>query len=275
MIIDVESYAKITGKDFSFDVALDQKLYEKERGWVEVQHLLSSDKLLCFDGRFVDVSVVEIIKSNSQLYVFFVEINHLFFVTHHGIVAHNVEIIASTAVLTTLSFTCPPAAIGFAIVQAITAGIVTTGAYFLHKKHKKQKKAKKDCGERGCIVSSGGGGKDPKDNKEGCNAKRPHGLYEDALYHTKNGSGRKSPCPKEGQKCLDRSLSIEGSPHRVGIEGDAFVVFKQTSTGNYHGYVVTWRDIISGGNSHMEAIRKTLVKNNVVTRAGKIIKLLR
>ncbi|HSC25152.1 MAG TPA: hypothetical protein VLB80_02950 [Candidatus Babeliales bacterium] len=59
---------------------------------------------------------------------------------------------------------------------------------------------------------------------------------------------------------------------RIGIEGDNFVIFKQTISGKFHGYVITWKDIVSGGNSYTESIKRTLIKNGWVSKTGKIIK---
>ncbi len=169
-----------------------------------------------------------------------------------------------------LSFVCPPAGAVLAAAEAITFGVVGIGAYLAYKKNKKQKKFVENVEEEkssGC--SSGGAGKDPKDEEdEECE----FGTYKDALYHGKYKSGCKSPRPFDGQKSLDYSLPIEGySSQRIGIEGNYFIIFKQTSPGVYHGYRVSWQDICSGGNSYNEAIRKTLIKNKWVTRAGKII----
>lgn len=110
------------------------------------------------------------------------------------------------------------------------------------------------------VSASGGSGKDP------------HGIYEDAPYHTNNDNGIKSRRPKDGQSALDNSVAIKSSRHRIGIEGDKFVIFKQTALGKYHGYLITWKDIITGGNAQTEAIRKTLIHNGWVTKTGKIIK---
>jgi hypothetical protein len=226
--------------------------------------------LLCCNDKKVAVDAVRVVNAQQEMYVLSVDTSHIFCVTPYRILAHNVEP-AGTAVVATLALVFPPAAAAVTVAEIIVLGIVGISAYRAYKKSQQNKQYERYPVYSDVVCNCGGKPPKHEDDKE----EHPHGIYEDAGYHHPNSYGNKSPCPQNGQKCLDNSLLIEDSvKQRVGIEGDKFVVFKQTASGKFHGYVVSWKDIVSGGNSHTEAIRKTLLRSGWVTKSGKIVKEL-
>lgn len=268
---NVNDYVKIKiGEDYVC-AAPEQKIYVIGKQWVNVRELTLSDRLLCINGSVKCIDSLEIIHEQQKMYALSVDSSHLFCVSHHGIIVHNIEpvLTGGAVAAVALSIGCPPAAAVAIIGKCIALVVVGVGVYYAHNKSQRNSQYDK------CSVYNNGfgagGGKDPKDedNNQDC----PFGVYEDAGYHHQNSYGSKSPCPQDGQKCLDNSLLIDGNlKQRVGIEGDKFVIFKQTVSGKFHGYTITWKEIVSGGNSYTEAIRKTLIRSGWVSKSGKIIK---
>lgn len=116
------------------------------------------------------------------------------------------------------------------------------------------------------VNSDFGGGpkKDKKDDDE--KDEHPHGIYKDAKYHHRNSNGRKSPCPNDGQKCLDKSLPKTGViDARVSMEDGKFVVLRKTAYREYHGYCVTWNELPT-------ELQQLLVDAGVARITGKIIR---
>src|SRR5581483_1575114 len=242
--IAADKYIKIYFNDCCIVAAPDQKLYEKHKGWINACDLLPFDKLLCFNGTTINIDAIENVVGQQIFYAFSVEPNHFFFITHHGIVAHNFEAISSSAAVVSVSLLCPPAGVGLAIVEAIAAGVMCASAYSVYKKHQKKKKLKKEKKEDKesiCVSgSSGGGGKKPEDNENDLK-KHPHGIYEDETYHKENFSVKKGPRPKNGQRALDNSFEIEGNDRqRISLDENEIVVLYFTSYHRYHGHVRTW-----------------------------------
>lgn len=104
----------------------------------------------------------------------------------------------------------------------------------------------------------------------------PCGKYENAGYHPdqkdllKNSNVPvKSPCPKNGQECLNNSYAVNGSMERVAMEDGKIVILKKTSDGIYHGYIVD--DFHSIKN---ESVQKALVENGLIRtiKSGKVVK---
>lgn len=269
----VNFYVKIFVKDCCIKAALNQKFYGVNKGWINAGALLPSDRLLCFNGTTVQVDAVEKVDREQKMYAFSVETNHIFYVTSRGIITHNFELVSGGAIAC-LSIACPPAAIGLAVAEAITAGIFCFGAYSLYKKEQKKKKQKRECVEIDKVVSSAGGnGKDPKDEEDDPK-KHPYGIYRDASYHTNNCDGIKGPRPKNGQAALDNSVSLgRNSTGRVGISEGEIVILRKTSERLYHGYVETW-DKLSIKGSAAQAIRNALTENKLVSQSGKIISMI-
>jgi hypothetical protein len=109
-------------------------------------------------------------------------------------------------------------------------------------------------------------------NKSQLNAKvpvkaGPHGVYQDAPYHTKNGNAWKSKAPIDGQKALDNSFKVDkpDSRRRIGISNGEFVVLDQTRPGLFHGHVRIWEEL-------EREMRAPLMKAGLVTSKGKIKK---
>lgn len=277
MRYSVDNYIKINIGDVFICAALDQKFYVlNKHQWVNADELMPLDLLLCCDGSVTCINTIEIINEPQVMHVLSVDTSHLFCVSPYGIIVHNIEPVTTGGaliVLNTLSVACPPIAAITVIGELLTFGVVSLGIYWAHKKLQKNKDYGKNL-TYNTVNSYTGGSRDPKhedDDENEC----PHGIYEDAGYHHQNSQGTKSSCPKDGQKCLNNSWQIDGSLNqRVGIEGDKFVIFKQTSVGKFHGYTMTWKDIVSGGNSFTEAVRKTLLRTGLVSKTGKIIKSL-
>ncbi|HLW72428.1 MAG TPA: polymorphic toxin-type HINT domain-containing protein [Candidatus Babeliales bacterium] len=264
----VDYYIKIYAEDVVVCSACDQKFYVSNKNrWISAVELDISDELLCCDGKIVCVHAIEVVHEFQKMYTLSVDINHIFCVTHYRIIAHNVEPVCGTAIVVTLSFVCPPAAVGLAIGEIIAFGIAGLGIYFMGNK------IQKNTQDRFFVQSNNFNcsGKPPKHEKD--DEEHPHGIYEDAPYHHPNSSGSKSMSPKNGQKCLDESFSVgDKSNRRISIEDDMFVILEQTSPGKFHGYVVkTWDELNRSGASR-EMVRKAFRSNGLVNKAGKIIK---
>lgn len=91
--------------------------------------------------------------------------------------------------------------------------------------------------------------------------------YVGADYHRQQATATKNPAPRNGQAALDNSLPVtETSTRRVGIDYDAeeFVVFDETSPGEFHGHVRSWEEL-------RDEMKNVLIKSGMVTRRGKII----
>jgi hypothetical protein len=93
----------------------------------------------------------------------------------------------------------------------------------------------------------------------------PHGLYDDASYHKKYQSGRKSPRPKDGQAALDNSFTYsDDARNRIGISQGQFVKLHRTRAGEYHGYVLELEELPKGA-------RSILYKAGLINGKGKIL----
>jgi hypothetical protein len=100
-----------------------------------------------------------------------------------------------------------------------------------------------------------------------------HGEAVEAKYHQPQssglkdgvgGKGNKSPCPRDVQEALDKSIGIEESKHRVSIQDEKFVVLRKTAEHQYHGYVVSWKDL-------PDKMKKALKIVGKVNDKGKIL----
>jgi hypothetical protein len=99
----------------------------------------------------------------------------------------------------------------------------------------------------------------------------PHGEYSNAGYHTDKGTPLKSPRPKSGQECLNKSFEIPNSPHRIAIEDGKIVVLRITENNGhpvYHGYVVDNYHALKDTDMQQALIRNGLVKDG---KTGRII----
>ena len=92
-----------------------------------------------------------------------------------------------------------------------------------------------------------------------------NGVYEKALYHGKNNSGRKNKAPMNGQEALDNSVPIgSNTTRRIGISEGEIVVLDETNPGIFHGHVRSWDEL-------SEAMKAALRKSGKVNKKGKII----
>ncbi len=199
------------------------------------------------------------------MYSLSVNTSHIFCVSPYRIIAHNgAPGIITATVTAAISIVFPPAApiaIGSkAVISAIIAGI---GCYCAYKKHQKHRTFAQLREESKNNSYNNNNPKKP-DDEEDLDNEHPHGIYEEAPYHHKYSINDKSPCPENGQKCLDYSLRVKDGL-RVAIENNKFVILRQTSFRKFHGYVVSWDNVHA-------SIRVILRKNGLVTKTGKIIK---
>jgi hypothetical protein len=188
-----------------------------------------------------------------------------------GSCMQNAVSVGGIIVATISAALCPPVTTGVVIFKAIVFGAATVGGYCVYKKKRKNKNFKNNSDE--AVVFSCGGGRDPKDDEDFVK-KHPHGIYKDASYHHSNSLGNKSPCPQDGQDALDYSFPVNDvSLARVGVSNNQIVILKKTSDKLYHGYIVTW-EMLEAGGAKTQLIRNALIKNNLVSKSGKIINQL-
>jgi hypothetical protein len=94
-----------------------------------------------------------------------------------------------------------------------------------------------------------------------------NGIYQDAPYHKKVKSGRKSPAPINGQEALDNSVPVKttSTTRRIGVSNGEIVVLDKTSEGVYHGHVRIWQELT-------DVMQNALIKAGLVNDKGKILK---
>jgi len=102
----------------------------------------------------------------------------------------------------------------------------------------------------------------------------PHGIHKsNAGKHHENSWREISKGPTNGQEALDTSVAVEGRDCRVSVNNGEIVVLELTSPGVYHGYVVSWADIVRASkNGKWQDVQNTLVDSRLVKRNGKIVK---
>lgn len=267
----VEEYVKINIEDVVLFVALNQKFYVVDKcGWVSAADLVVGDSLLCCLGKSLFVDAITIIHTQKKMYALSVDVGHIFLVTHPGIIAHNIEPIGAVT-MTAISFACPPAAAALALGELLAFGAICFGTYFIHKKtHNNKQHNERFVQQNNGLGNCPCGGKPPQHEDD--EDKYPHGVYEDAGYHHKNSKNGKSPCPKNGQQCLDNSFPIGGSSTgRISIEDGVFVILRQTSPRKFHGYIIkTWKELCSPANK-TQMIRNAFKEHGLVDHLGRII----
>jgi|SRR5581483_609724 len=257
----VNSHAIISFANTTLCSAIDQKFYSSTRKqWVQAQDLKPSEFLLCLNSSTIMVDTIEIIHASKNMFTLTIQTSHMYCVTPYKIITHNVDPFSCTIGTAILSFACPPVALISITTQAI-AGTILAGIslYAAYKKHKKNKSFAQIQEELKNNNTSSPNPKKPDEEDD----EHPHGIYKDAGYHHPNSRGRKSPSPKDGQRCLDYSLPYINN-QRIAIEGDTFIVLKQTSPGKFHGHTIEWGDIL-------EKMQKILQRKGYVKKSGKII----
>ena len=261
----IDNYIKMRVGDCIVCPALDQKFYvQNKKQWVNAIDLAPLDELLCHNGTTLQVNEVIVIYEQQQVYILSVKNSHIFYVTPHEIVTHNMEPTGGVAVAL-LSVFCPPAGAALFALETVVFGAVGIGTYCVYREQKKRKKIVENLVEIG-RANSYSGGKDPKDEDD--EEKHPYGIYEESSYHHKNSKGKKGRSPKNGQRALDNSFEIEGcGRHRIALDGDEFVVLMFTSFRKFHGHVRVW-DLLD------KAMQNTLKNQGLVSSGGKIIKKL-
>lgn len=185
--------------------------------------------------------------------------NPLYRLTSYNAMVSNFEP-GTTGVATFISLLFPPAAPFVITAEAIVGTVIAgTGLYAAYKHHKKHQTFAQMSAELKNNSNSS-----PKKPDDGDENEHPHGIYEEAGYHHINSKNKKSPSPKNGQHCLDYSLPYLNN-QRIAIEGDNFIILKQTSPGKFHGHTIQWKKI-------PEKIQKILEQKGYVKASGKIIK---
>jgi len=260
-----DSYLKITIQDTTIITTLDQQFYSPtKQTWVTANTLAPKDALLCLNGDTVHIIAVEHVHQSEKMYALSVDESHTFCVSPYEIVVHNGEPVTMVAT-TALAIAFPPAAPIIVGIQAVVSGVLAgLGCYYAYKKHKQQKTFAQIKEEVKNSSSSSGSPKKPDDEDDNEEDEHPHGIYKDAPYHHKNSRDGKSPAPQDGQRCLDYSLPYTGN-QRIGIEGNTFVLLKQTLHRLFHGHLIPWKSIPG-------KIRTVLEEGGYITSLGKIIK---
>ena len=242
----------------------NQKFYLPDRNsWKSASSLKPGDQLQAADG---SCSILEeIIKyhGNYRLYDITVETHHNFFISSEDILVHNEPVILFTLVWVfgggTIEF------LGASVSLVAWGGLVALKMHYDAKAKSNLQETCQDIIRSG--VCSSGGPEDPDPNDPRNKYKKisthnyPNGRYEDAPYHHKNSSGRKSPGPKDGQKALDNSVRIsESSVHKIGISEGEFVVLMKTAEGIYHGHVRSWNNLTQDMRTALQEQGKPLQK---------------
>ncbi len=248
--------------------APNQKFYSyNQKKWVSAHQLQPSDLLMNWHGKCVVIDTLEIVNDKYTMYQLSVDINHTFCISPHNLIAHNSHFV----VLNLFPYVTP------IITEIIQTGLAISttfiGAFFaqkISKKHRHNNIRNETVNNSSAHSDFGGNGgsEDPEDDNKNDNEKQkhPHGIYKESPAHRSKQCGRKSPSPKNGQHCLDHSLPGKGnSTQRISIEGNNFIVLKQTSYREFHGYCVAWDEL------HL-SLQQVLRDHQLVTKAGKIIK---
>ncbi|HSC25173.1 MAG TPA: polymorphic toxin-type HINT domain-containing protein [Candidatus Babeliales bacterium] len=245
---------KININNITIFTAPDQKFYSyNQNKWIFAHELTTSDTLMNSHGKAITIDAITIINEQQTMYSISLANSHTFYISSENILVHNF-----INVFITFPLLVRP------IVEIVKVGLTIGGtflaAHCATKIAKKNRNTPNDAIQNHNTIVSGGGWQDPEDN----NKKHPHGIYEKSPYHHSKSKGKKSPCPRNGQRCLDYSLPTEGT-QRISIENDNFVVLKYTSPGKFHGYIVTWKQLEG-------SMQSMLIKNGFVTKSGKILK---
>lgn len=259
-------YIRIRIDNECINTTLEQQFYlYNDNKWVTAHKLKSTDLLMNSEGLPIQINSIEIVNLPCIIHQISIKTNHTYCVSSYNIIVHNSPIIALS--LHTIPQIIP--VIAQIAHTGLTIGVTLLGINCIQKifgknKHKQRHITNNSSNAYGSF--NGGGWNDPDNNEndDDHNQKHPHGLYENSPYHHRNSRGTKSPCPKNGQRCLDYSLPTEGT-QRIAIENDTFVLLKYTSPGKYHGHVVTWKEL----HNKLQTI---LIKNGFVTTSGRILK---
>jgi len=266
----VDHYIKISIQDVVLSVASDQKLFVVNKGWVRADELVLSDLLLCSNAKLVSLNAIKTIYEQQKMHTLSVKESHVYCVTKYGIIVHNAEPIGAS-VATIIFPVCPPLGAAVILGEIIALGVAGFSAYLIHKKSKQENQKNTYLEQNNAPNNLPHGGKPPKDEDD--EDEHLYGIYKDASYHHRKSSGKKSMCPKNGQKCLDNSFEVsDGSDRRISIEDDVFVILEETAPRIFHGYIIeTWKELDKAGNSR-QAVRSAFKKHGLVNKAGKIIK---
>lgn len=120
--------------------APDQKMYVLGKlQWVNADELIPSDRLLCVNGGGITIDAINRVSKTQKMYALSIETSHLFCVGRHGILAHNIEPVMTTAGVMALSVLCPPAAAAVVIGEVAALLAVGLGTYCAYRKIQKDK----------------------------------------------------------------------------------------------------------------------------------------
>ena len=185
--------------------------------------------------------------------------------TEHDIVVHNFP---ACMVGFSIAWGC-----GKVVFETVYFGICIAGWWVANTFLMKGKDQKPDVRLTVSTEKPNKGGNDP-DPKD---PKKPS-RFVPAPYHTNKKTGQKSPGPnqQEGQEYLDRSYLVveKGNTQyqrRVGLAKENYIVFDETSKGEFHGHFRSWEKPTSSLEPLSQKMRNVLIRNKVVNSKGKIL----
>ena len=278
----------------------EQQFLTIDNRWIAACALQRGDQLLTADG---DVRIVEGVtnKEASQLlYTLTVVPSHVYSVSPYDLLAHNIVHVITIALPVALpQIVSAAATVGasalklggalFVVDSLFLGGVVREFIGDLFARNKKKSRAYqapvvKSTDKKNQLTSLPPEDPEKKDKKETIAGKKEAKdekskdaneavqqlIYENAQYHTLKGSGKKSACPKDGQKALDNSFIAEANVDplvapRVAMENEEFIALRPSAPGIYHGYICPWNDLSSG-------MQQALIRaGKVRSKKGKII----
>ena len=262
------SYIKIQVNNEYIYASPEQKFYvHNQNKWLPAHALKPTDTLMTVNDSAITINAIEIINQQCTVHSLSIKTNHTFCVSHNDIIAHNIIPIVAQITLTASSAVTPIIQSILPIIQStVIIGCATLLSKLAQKISHKNRHTTNNTQSISINNNSNGGGWNDPDDDDNNEKKHPNGTYKDSAYHHRHSSGKKSPAPKNGQKCLDNSFKGKSnSEQRVSIENEIFVVLRKTIDREYHGYCVIWEDL------HW-SLQQVLRDLKVVTKSGKIIK---
>jgi hypothetical protein len=294
-----DKYIKITIGNTTICCALNQKFYcAKNNKWIEAQYLTHDNHLVCADSSTITIDAIELINKPATVYALTVKKHHIYCIEPYKIIAHNygealtsAPFIIASSFSTAASAACSTIAAAFSIPAApvlltagSVAGVIMAGvAIYFAQKQKQRNPTFTEIRANLLNATNGGSPKKPNKNNKNDDDHRdddddnnnenkeeyPNGKCKESDYHHQNSRKEKSPCAEDGQHCLNYSLpldTIEGAA-RIAIEGNNFIILRQTSTEVYHSHTSSWSQLTDDAQA-------LLRKRNLVSSKGKINKNL-
>lgn len=265
-----DSVIKITVADQVIICAKEQLFWSVEHeDWLAAVDFAPGDHLLSAIFGPLEITAIELVDQPHLVYGLTVDPPHELLVGSRHIIAHNITPFLSISFLFAFG-----EGIQF-VGTTVFAGFIAFGLYFgAHFAKDFDGKLSCEPGLNDGIFYTPGPPLFPNDDDEDDeqSSTHPYGVYKGASYHKSIQNGRKSPAPKNGQRALDRSIAVEGNARRrVSVCDGEIVIFNKTAEGEYHGYTMTWDEIVSSGYGGMEDVQTALIANRLITRKGKLL----